>query len=255
MSHFYDEHGNPAYTVLNKKGEEKPTTLREARLFNYWPSVTTVMQMAASPGLDMYRQQQLCQAAWDEVRKLDMPYDRWKRRVVTQSKKHAEGAASRGTEIHDALEDFYKSRISQQNPTFREELAYLILPVIEFLDKEFPSSRWVAEASFCSPLGFGGKVDLHDPVNNIVLDFKTKDTDDIKKMIAYDQHHMQSAAYAVGLSMPGASRFNLFISTKVPGLLNLTESTDFSREWGMFQSLLTYWQLSNKYSPKRAENA
>jgi len=252
MSHWYERKtGEPAYTYINSKGEEKDTTLRQARQLDLWPSVTTVMGMAASPGLDMYRQQQLCQAAWDQRPLPDMTYNIWKCRVVDQSKEHAKNASNRGTEIHDALENFYT------NGTFSGDLAHITLPVVDFLEKEFPDAQWVAEASFCSSLGFGGKVDLHDPVNKIVLDFKTKDTDDIKKMVAYDGHHLQTAAYAVGLfedsnefyNLGYIKRYNLFISTQIPGLLKLTESTDFDREWDMFKSLLDYWHLSNRYYP------
>ncbi len=54
----------------------------------------------------------------------------------------------------------------------------------------------------------------------------------------------------LGLDIPEAKCYNLFISTQVPGLLNLTESTDFERDWGMFEALLKLWQLRNNYVPK-----
>ena len=49
--HWYDRSGNPAYTYINKKGEEKPTTLREARKLNLVPSVTTIISCASAPQL------------------------------------------------------------------------------------------------------------------------------------------------------------------------------------------------------------
>lgn len=276
--HWYSQDGSTAYTYTNAKGKQSNTTLREARKFGYWPSVTTIIGCAASPGLDNYKQEQILQAAWDWNWQQDLytenDYVRYKREVVQQSNKHRNDAAKRGSEIHDLLERFYKGE-SVALETSEGLTLEIIGEATRFLKERFPNAQWQAEKSFChTGYGFGGKVDLHDPVNKIVLDFKTKDTDDVKKMVAYNQHHMQSAAYVVlaiqedlekymkehGLYkheihwINGAKdwkRYNLFISTQVPGLLNLTESVDFDRDWGMFHSLLKYWQLSNSHYPEK----
>ncbi len=108
-----------------------------------------------------------------------------------------------------------------------------------------------AEASFAHPLGFGGKVDLHSKSteNGIVLDFKTKNTSDVKKMKGYSEHIMQLAAYREGLGIPNARCYNLFISTQNPELVVLQEykEDDLKRHWQMFLCLLRYWRLSNKF--------
>lgn len=257
--HWYDIDGKPAYTIVGANGKERDTTLRDARKFNYSPSTTTIIAGAAKPGLDNYLQQQLCQAAWDSCifKGECSTYDIWKRSVVEKSKEHSKRAAIKGTAIHDALEKYYLGgKVSKT-------MAPIVNPVIEFLKETFGDIKWQPERSFTHKLGFGGKVDMSYGGNSwyidkggksqplgIVLDFKTKDTDDIKKMIAYDEHGMQTVSYAVGLDMCNARRYNLFISTKVPGLLNLTESADFERDWGMFEALLELWQLRNNYVPR-----
>lgn len=241
--HWYSEDGLSAYTVTDAKGNERPTTLRDARKFNYWPSVTTVIQVKASPGLDMYRQGQLLDAVWGCPPKKRDNFDIWKRKVISSSKEHANNASARGTQIHDALEGALKGE------GLALHMHSLCAPVLEFLNKNFPNAKWQPERSFCNlEYGYGGKVDLSCPYG-IILDFKTKDTDDVGKMKPYDDHHMQTAAYAVGLGMPGADRYNLFISTQVPGLIKLTKSDNFGRDWAMFEHLLRYWQLSNNYYP------
>ena len=50
--HWYDREGNPAYTVIGKNGKPRGTTLRDARTLNLCPSVTTILGVAARPGLD-----------------------------------------------------------------------------------------------------------------------------------------------------------------------------------------------------------
>lgn len=248
--HWYSQDGNPLYTIIGANGNERDTTLRDARKLNLVPSVTTVMAGAAKPGLDNYLQTQLLEAC------ISIGYSqrcndklKWKREVISKSREHSSNAAAKGTKLHDALEQYFLGK------GYDNKLEPIISPVIQLLYDEFGGIKWKPEVSFSSKLGFGGKVDMSyggyqvDSEYGIILDFKTKDTDNVKKMIPYDEHGMQTAAYAVGLDTPNARRYNLFISTQVPGLLSLTESTNFERDWGMFEALLKLWQFRNKYVP------
>ena len=49
--HYYYRDGTPAYTVIGKNGKERATTLRDARAEGLLPSVTTILQVVAKPGL------------------------------------------------------------------------------------------------------------------------------------------------------------------------------------------------------------
>jgi hypothetical protein len=260
MSHWYTNTGAPMYTIVGANGKERNTTLRDARKLNLVPSVTTVMSVEDKPGLLVWMKNQILEAA---VRKpfVESEYDAdfWKSMILQESEQIGKKAAEKGSIIHDGLEQFYKtgSFKNVKEITGNYDLKDFVYPVIEFMEESFPGVQWISEESFCSELGFGGKVDMYSP-QGMVLDFKTKDTADIKKMIAYDQHHMQTAAYDTGLYEKGAfiginpddiRRYNLFISTHVPGLITLTESTDFAREWGMFLDLLSFWQKKNNYVP------
>lgn len=254
MGHWYDNQGQPQYTVIGANGEERDTTLRDARKFNLVPSVTTIIGCADKPGLVQYREKQLLDACIETPWREEYFYDKYKKEVISRSKEHSSNAAKKGTAIHNALEQYYTDE------TVIINVKSIIYPVISLLEKEFPGIKWTPERSFSHPLGFGGKVDMS--AGGIILDFKTKDTDDISKMVMYDEHGMQTAAYAVGLNtntpdeicypddqLKDIKRYDLFISTRVPGLLKLEESTDFIRDWRMFKSLLDFWQLKNKYVP------
>lgn len=222
----------------------RPTTLSDAKKLGLVPSVTTIMNVEDKPGLLQYKMNQVLDAAvlypYDESKYIEKF---WRMRIMEESQKISKAAAERGNQLHNALEDYYtKGTVAIDHAEFIE-------PVIKLIEERFPGVKWIAEKSFAHCQGFGGKVDLHSP-EGIVLDFKSKDTEDPKKMVAFDSHHMQTAAYAVGLKMSGADRFNLFISTHKAGLLGLSESVDFAREWGMFESLMSFWQLKSNYSPR-----
>ena len=49
--HWYTLEGKPQYTVIGKNKKERNTTLRDARQLNLVPSVTTILDVAAKPGL------------------------------------------------------------------------------------------------------------------------------------------------------------------------------------------------------------
>ena len=49
--HWYTLEGKPLYTLVGKNGKERNTNLRDARKLNLVPSVTTILDVAAKPGL------------------------------------------------------------------------------------------------------------------------------------------------------------------------------------------------------------
>jgi hypothetical protein len=60
---------------------------------------------------------------------------------------------------------------------------------------------------------------------------------------------MHLAAYRIGLGMPNARCANVFASVSHPGLVKVKEwsEEELRRGWAMFQALLNFWQLKNKF--------
>lgn len=248
MGHWYDRDGNSRHTIVGKNGRERPTTLADGRRHNLYPSVTSVMDIQGKPALVQWLQNQLLLAA------IETPYDsswcpdRWKKHVIGKSRKIGEDAAKRGNEIHDSMEKFFT------NGAFDTNKDYTLQAATE-ISVKFPGYSWVPEASFAHEEGFGGRVDLHghdDKGNYVIIDFKTKDKNDVKDFVQYDDHRIQLAAYQVGLRLPDDTRrFNLFISVHkdTPGLCKLVECREFDRYRDIFYTLVRLWQLRNKYKP------
>lgn len=254
MSHWYDLDGNPCYTQPKANGKgERATTLRDARKLNLVPSVTTIMQVLAKPGLDVWKTSQTLEAAWDTVQtdkcilsgeEYQRDFVSWKKEVIAKSKESSEEAAIIGTNIHDALEEWFK--------TGKKRRGYVkyIDAVIECMSC-LPALDWIAEESFADRRGFGGKVDLYWGVEalgeGIIIDFKTKASKD--KFAIYDEHSMQLAAYARGLDIPDATCYNLFISIDSNFDTELVEHTpaQIERGWQMFENALQLWKLKNNF--------
>jgi hypothetical protein len=229
------------YTVPSKKdGTPRNTTLRDARERNLVPSVTTILNIAAKPGLNVWLQEQAILAALTLPRGTEETESAWLKRVVQDSKAQARDAADLGTEIHAAVQGFYEGRKASAFPIH-------VQTCTKAIESHYGAKKWIAERAFAHEMGFGGKVDMH--TDGIVIDIKTKDFDDPAKVAGYDEHLMQLAAYRVGLGMPEARCANVFVSRTNADLAVVKEwaEEDLARGWLMFTALLSFWQYKNQY--------
>lgn len=243
--HWYrSEDGAPQYTVKAKDGSERPTTLRDARKMDLVPSVTTVMKIMAKPGLDVWKNEQLLLAAMTLPRKETETEKEFIARIVADSKETGKQAAEKGTRIHESIERWY---VGEKDVEHLEIAKAFELAVFEHF-KTHPDQKWLTEIAFASPMGFGGKVDLHTVDGlGIVVDAKTKDFGPDDKVDAYDEMLMQLAAYRYGLEIPHARCANVFASRTHPGLIKIVEwsEEDLAKGWEMFLCLLQFWKLKH----------
>ncbi len=240
--HWYTQEGKPQYTVTAKNGTQRNTTLRDARTMNLVPSVTTILNVAAKPGLEAWKLNQMMLACMTLPRASDESEESYIERIKRDSKEHAKQAAERGTTIHGALESFYEGIM------LADFLDYQV-GVSNAIDALFGAKNWLTERSFAT-MGFGGKCDLYtQDGDGIVIDFKTKEFTEEDKVEGYDEHCMQLSAYRMGLDVPNARCANVFVSVTKPGLVKIVEWTkeDLDRAWGMFAHLKSYWELKNNY--------
>jgi hypothetical protein len=240
-NHWYTRDGLPQYTVEAKKGGQRNTTLRDARTMNLVPSVTTILNVMAKPALTAWLQQQVLLAALTLPRRPDEPEKEYIERIIKDSKEQGRSAADEGTNIHAAIQNYYEGGQITEHAKQVEGCQKEIIKV-------FGEQKWISEKSFAHELGFGGKSDLYSE-SGIVLDVKTKEFSDPTKIIGYDEHRMQLAAYRVGLGVPTARCANVFVSRSVEGLVSIVEWTpeELDVAWEMFCALLNFWQLKNRH--------
>jgi uncharacterized protein Usg len=242
--HWYAQDGSPAYTVIGKNGQERNTTLRDAREKNLVPSVTTIIRCASAPALENWKVDQGIMAALTLPRTDGELESDWLARVKKDSQEQGRKAAELGTMYHAALQGHYEGKAPDVD----------CWPVVKAtkdrIAEHFGSMRWIAEKSFAHSSGFGGKTDLHGfGEATVVLDFKGKDFDAVdEKKMAYDDNAIQLAAYRHGLGLTTATCANLYFSRTKPGLVHLHIWTEeeIRRGWAMFQALLSYWKAKNR---------
>ena len=258
--HWYDEHGKPAYTQITasgkNKGEERPTTIRDAKKLSLLPSVTTVTSILDKPALTHWKIGRAIDIlkgdiySWMKKNQMPSGIPASFKLMFKVVQPDMENKAERGSEIHAALEQYLHN----------EEYDKECQPYIDILNSVLEElgiaqdAEMHPERSFASKLGYGGAVDLPIYVGDgVIIDFKTKDmdTEKCKKLKAYDEHIMQLGAYRMGLELPKAKVYNLFLSRDNPTVYKLIEWTEEETQYGeqMFMSVFNTWKLMKRYMP------
>ena len=196
--------------------------------------------MAATPGLDIWKQRQVLLSALTLPKVDGEAEDEYIDRIMADSREQGKKAAELGTKIHGALERHYLGHIVPA------EYLLHVAGTIAAINERFGPEAWSAEKSFCTGQ-YGGKVDLHN--DTIVIDFKTKEfgPDNLPK--PFDEQIMQLAAYRHGLGYPMARCANVYVSVSNPGLAHIVEHSeeDLIRGQEMFSNLLRYWKEKNSF--------
>ena len=244
--HWYDRQGRAVYEIKGANGKIRPVTLRDARKLNLVPGFSSIAAMEYKPLLERWKIEQALMAAITLPRLPNETDDQYIDRARDDSMEQAAKARDRGTEIHAAIQGYF------EGAPVSYEMAPFVFPVRDFLYQRFGSQGWIAESSFAHPLGFGGKSDLMKCLEiEAVIDVKCKDFDETKtaKDLAWPEHSMQLSAYSRGFKIPRADCANIFVSTRVPGLIRVREwdKDELEEAWEAFGCLLKLWQIRRNY--------
>lgn len=252
--HLYDQLGNPVYEVpyANPVKGMRNSTLADARKLGLVPSVTEILNVMAAPGLEMWKQNQILDAAYSvgqyDFEGNDIEKDVWLREVKEIAGQKSKTARDEGSAIHDAIESAFKGRVI--SPKYRD----VAMRVYQFINENIGGYDWFAEESFACPIGYGGKVDLYSPTKRVVIDFKTKEEIIPGKRLAWDNHIMQLAAYGNGLGINNhiedALYINLFVSWTGDIEMHVWDDIEeVRRGWDMFKSCFDLFCLMKKFNP------
>lgn len=253
--HWYQPDGTPAYEIVGANGKLRSTTLRDARKLGLFPSVTTILRMAAAPGLTRYFEEQerkatirlvverLFQMKLDSydspellIDILDVPEFHEKCHDLAGDR--ASKARERGTEIHAAIEQRVRGELVD------EALIPFADAALSAVTEWAGPQKWEAERSFCSPdWGFGGKLDLSS--KDFIADFKTTDKE-LSGIKTWPDHRRQLAAYRVGLQGHQRCAIVYVSSVKPEAVVLEIDAEELRRGWMEFMYLLLFWKQSNK---------
>ena len=233
--------------VTGANGNQRDTTLRDARKLNLFPSVTGILDLIAKPALTNWLIDQNILAALTIPRVDGESDEKLCRRIKHDGREEGKAAAQVGTDIHDAIE---REWCGVDAVVYREIALEAVVAIRDYTQDDV----WNTETSVVGD-GYGGKVDLHN--EHYCIDYKTKNiTDEVWEKsltdkppkLAYDEHCMQLSAYDKALGGWGRKLVNVFVDRTIPGRVII-------HEWDVnmydrFELLVKFWQLSKGYSPE-----
>lgn len=249
-SHWYTPKGEPCYEIEKVKGGMRPTTLRDARKLGLLPSVTTVFNIMAKPGLDQWKINKAIQAAKEVQQGEDESDDYYLKRVVEASRREVKEAAELGTKIHDAIEH------AIDGASVASDLAVYVDPVLKILKEKGFQTTMQEETCVNRVHGYAGRVDFIGIKSGqrFVIDFKTRKTKAGEVLKPYEFQPMQIAAYAVAHfgNLKDCYGANIYISTTEPGRVeSITYDAErLQEEFDAFVSMLNLWRYLNGYDPR-----
>jgi len=254
MGHFYTAEGVGVFEVPKKSGDGmRPTTIKDCRERNLYPSVTTIMQVLAAPELDRWKQTQVLMAALTLPKIKDETDEAYCARIMRDAFKQVDDAASKGTSIHLAIEEHFQGR--SVSPDF--------LPYADLADS------WVKKNNITflqheirlvnTELGYAGTTDglaIKDGKYGLV-DWKSRKTRPDYKIEPWAKEPMQLSAYAncpiehEGKPVRIEWSANCFVSTTEFGRIGDAwyAKDRLDTEFEAFKHVVAIWQAQNKYVP------
>jgi hypothetical protein len=242
-SHWYTVDGQTAYGK----------TLRDARKECLLPSPSSINSMLASPGLELWKQQQILEACLtmpeSELAKYDGDVEAIAKAVIQDSKSAVTKAADRGTEVHAGAEAMLNNKEwNRDDPT--------LVKVDEWMKANVISKKWTEEILINKEIGYGGRADAlinHQEHGLVLVDFKTQKCRKLKKGFRpnyYEKWILQLAAYSECIDYRPRC-LSVVINTVEPTdcFEKLWTDEEQSEGYRMFVNLHALWCWTKNYYP------
>lgn len=265
-SHFYqciEGVWKPCYDLLKKDGNGmKPFTLREARTSNPQavPSVTNILTVINKPGLEAWKQEQAILSALTLPRLPDEKLDDFVKRVVKDMEDQSEKAKGFGSEIHSAIELYFKGA----RHLIPHDIYPYVNPFIDWANEQVGEVIGSEVVCGCEECGYAGRLDLVCVLKDFglsVIDAKTqnvrRNNKGIKQPIFYaDTFPRQLAAYAHTFCPHSEEKVvpamvSVIIDSSEPGPVYVKKWDNYQHHLKMFQHCLELWCDDRDYRPMK----
>jgi hypothetical protein len=264
-THWYQADGEPMHTVLGTNGQERPTTVREARKLGLLPSVTNVLGVIAKPELVDWKMEQAVLAALTLPRGEGEGLDEFAKRVVADAQSRAQEAMDFGTALHGAAERIARG----EEPGADGVAGPWIEPLKEWFRANCARVVWCERVVVERELGYAGKADLlmeHQAYGLTLVDFKTQGGRENAETLkaetlkgggggvwrprVYKSWRYQLAAYRAALGRD-VRCLNVIVNSNRPGVPveHLWEEGEMLRGWRVFQAAHEVWCEEKGYDP------
>lgn len=246
--------------IEGANGQMKRPTLKEARVYGWYPGISAITNCASSFGLENWIREKVARSAValagtkGDAEEEKAFYDR----ILAHSEQERSKPAAVGTEIHKHVQRWFDGHAPEPG---NECYVTGAMAALEACLGKQDLARWKAEDVVVHPAGYGTKIDAYSP--EVVVDWKSKDGDltALLNEKLWPKHWMQLAAGNRAIGDGNTRRcFIGFISRTHKDahgrsicVLAEAKRPELIRGIRMFDALLTYWREDRNYFPGYAE--
>lgn len=242
--HWYTPEGEPKHKIVGANGKIRDTTLRDAKKFGFFPSVTGVLSVISQEALQRWVHEQILLSAITLPRLTGESENSFFDRAIRDSREQVVGAASTGTAVHGAIDKYLCLKLLESPEGFDDVLSKLA----SWIDKNLSKNSFMTETIVVSKNSkFAGQVDWYGELSTGeigLIDWKTQFVKTGKTANFYDTWDLQLAGYhmaicEMGLKFgPPIKRISVVIST------NPENPEIFVHEWDGLDRALRAWEAA-----------
>ena len=245
--HWYTQEGESAHVVIGKNGNERNTTVADARKMGLLPSVTSVLGIMDKPQLTAWKIEQAIMSSLTLPKEDGETLEEYAKRVVKDSKQSTTKAAEHGTKMHECMENILLGRAVSRD----EELAPYIKTFTKWAKENVEKTYWCERALVGA--GYAGRCDAYVRLSGIgdaIIDLKNRKVNP-KYDPFYDTDCAQLWAYRIASENPRAACVSVVLASNDPDKLVTHQwSEEELYESGIaFSAMLKVWAWSKKYVP------
>ena len=229
--------------------------LRRARTEELLPSVTTIQDMIAKPGISQWIEREGIRAALRSPLRAGEGEDEAVRRIKEERFQAGAKITQLGTMVHNELEKVLADWPHREALLPDPPLRGLVEPVIRWIERTYPEADTVlAERRVTHNLGYAGTADalVQQGPFAALLDFKTQ-RPKRGKLTTWPEWVQQLAAYGRALGFAGTDCRCWSIVIDVTGelqhkhLFHSWSPAEVEHGWHVFRAVLEAHQLINRY--------
>ena len=248
--------------ITGKNGKPRKPNIADAVKLGLLPSVTTVMQVKAKPGLVRWQISNAIHAALTLPKIAGETDDVWLDRIMDDAEEQAKTAAETGKDFHSAFEAYWKNGTIVTGDTATDNAVAHIAVWRKKTENLFPGVVWHAEVPYLSDFGICGTPDLVgiSPNAIIVGDYKTCDL--AKHKEPYSEHAMQIATGIDAMCKlhkcnPRDAFGVEFYVDRTSGEMKIHDwyPGDIKRGLAMMDACVRLWMLENRWQDRLEENS
>lgn len=245
--HWYTENGESAHVVIGKNGNERNTTVADARKMGLLPSVTSVLGIMDKPQLTAWKIEQAIMSSLTLPKEDGESLEDYAKRVVKDSKESTSKAAEHGTRMHEQMEHILLKRAHSKDA----DLQPYIKTFKEWAEDNVEETYWCEKALVGA--GYAGRCDAYVRLKGIgdaIIDLKNRKVNP-KYDPFYDSDCAQLWAYRIASENPKCACISVVLAANDPETLVIHRWDDNELyEAGVaFQAMLKVWAWSKKYNP------